>query len=91
AEPGLPAIIADSDQLEQVLQNLVENALKYGRDGGRVEVAVSAARPGGRWPARPGVLLSVSDDGPGIRKDHVPRLTERFYRVDKGRSRGAGG
>ena len=87
----LPMLVADADQLEQVLQNLVENAVKYGREGGTVRIAVAVAAPGGRWPLRPGVVLSVSDDGPGIPKAHVPRLTERFYRVDKGRSRNAGG
>ena len=89
--PGLPPVNADYDQMTQVLQNLVENAVKYGREGGRIRVAVALAKPGGRWPSRPGVVLSVSDDGPGIPRAHVPRLTERFYRVDKGRSRSAGG
>ncbi len=90
-EPLLPALVADADQLEQVLQNLVENAVKYGGEGSLVRVGIASARPGGRWPARAGVLARVSDNGPGIRKEHVPRLTERFYRVDKGRSRHAGG
>jgi two-component system, OmpR family, phosphate regulon sensor histidine kinase PhoR len=88
---NLPRIIADSDQLAQVLQNLVDNAVKYGREGGMVRIAVSPSGPGGRWPARSGLVLSVSDDGPGVDRAHVPRLTERFYRVDKGRSRSAGG
>jgi two-component system phosphate regulon sensor histidine kinase PhoR len=88
---ALPAITGDTDQLEQVLQNLVDNAVKYGREGGVVGVRLGAAEPGGRWPARPGLVLAVSDDGPGIAKADVPRLTERFYRVDKGRSRSAGG
>ena len=89
-EDGLPELVADADQIEQVLQNLVDNAVKYGREGGRVRLAASRAEPG-RWPARPGVVLSVADDGPGIPRAHIPRLTERFYRVDKGRSRSAGG
>ena len=90
-QPGLPRVVADPDQVEQVLQNLIENAVKYGRDGGSVRVEIALATAGGRWPAQPGVVLSVTDDGPGIPRAHVPRLTERFYRVDKGRSRGAGG
>ncbi len=88
---GLPMAVADADQVAQVLQNLVDNALKYGREGGRVQVGLALAPGGGRWPARPGVLLTVGDDGPGIPRQHVPRLTERFYRVDAGRSRRAGG
>ncbi len=88
--PDLPELVADADQIEQVLQNLVDNALKYGREGGRVRLTAVRAEPG-RWPARPGVVLSVADDGPGIPRVHIPRLTERFYRVDKGRSRSAGG
>jgi two-component system phosphate regulon sensor histidine kinase PhoR len=87
---GLPPVLADEDQLEQVLQNLIDNAVKYGGAGGRVRVVAALAQPG-RWPSRPGVVVSVSDTGPGIAKEHVPRLTERFYRVDKGRSRTAGG
>lgn len=87
----LPMIPADPDQLEQVLTNLIDNALKYGRDDGFIRVSVSAAPPGGRWPSRPGQLLVVSDNGRGIAREHLPRLTERFYRVDKGRSRNAAG
>jgi two-component system phosphate regulon sensor histidine kinase PhoR len=86
----LPSVTADADQLEQVVQNLIDNAMKYGRDGGVVRLSLRMALPG-RWPSRPGVVLAVSDEGPGIPKAHVPRLTERFYRVDKGRSRNAGG
>lgn len=89
--PDLPLLLGDADQLEQVLQNLLDNAVKYGREGGTVRVAVAAEPPGGRWPARRGVSLQVSDDGQGIPPAHLPRLTERFYRVDKGRSRGVGG
>jgi two-component system phosphate regulon sensor histidine kinase PhoR len=89
-EEGLPELVADADQIEQVLQNLVDNAVKYGREGGVVRLSVARAE-GGRWPPRPGVVLSVADDGPGFAREHIPRLTERFYRIDKGRSRRAGG
>ncbi len=91
APPNLPRVLGDDDQLEQVLQNLLDNAVKYGREGGVVTVAAERSAPGGRWPNRPGVVLSVSDDGHGIARAHIPRLTERFYRVDKGRSRAVGG
>jgi two-component system, OmpR family, phosphate regulon sensor histidine kinase PhoR len=89
-DPALPQVAGDADQLAQVLQNLLDNAVKYGREGGKVQLAAKSVS-GGRWPARPGVLLSVTDDGPGIPREHIPRLTERFYRVDKGRSRAVGG
>ncbi|MGC8523337.1 MAG: ATP-binding protein [Acidibrevibacterium sp.] len=83
----LPEIPGDHDQIVQVGQNLLDNALKYGRDGGIVRLAAQATGA----PGRPGVAIIVEDDGPGIPRDHLPRLTERFYRVDKGRSRAAGG
>ena len=89
--PALPRVLGDTDQLEQVAQNLLDNALKYGRAGGRVRVGVQEAAPGGKWPARPGVVFSVADDGAGIARQLLPRLTERFYRVDTGRSRAVGG
>jgi two-component system phosphate regulon sensor histidine kinase PhoR len=90
-EPEPPPVPGDEDQLAQVLHNLLENAVKYGREGGTVRVATAIVPPGGRWPVRPGVTLSVSDDGNGIAAEHLPRLTERFYRVDRGRSRAVGG
>ncbi len=94
-QAGSPAesrtrVLGDSDQLAQVLQNLVDNAVKYGREGGVVRVSVLSVQ-GPPWPARPGAALGVADDGPGIPRAHLARLTERFYRVDKGRSRAAGG
>jgi two-component system phosphate regulon sensor histidine kinase PhoR len=89
-QQGLPPVLADADQIEQVLQNLLDNALKYGRPGGTIEVTLKEAT-GGRWPSRAGVILCVKDEGQGIPRVHLPRLTERFYRVDRGRSRSAGG
>ncbi|MBD0274150.1 MAG: ATP-binding protein, partial [Acetobacteraceae bacterium] len=78
---------ADADQIAQVARNLLENAVRHGREGGRVRLSVARAEAGGR----PGVSLTVADDGPGIPREHIPRLTERFDRVDRGRSRAAGG
>ena len=89
--PDLPLVSGDADQLAQVVQNLLDNAVKYGRQDGRLRLAAAPVASGGAWPARPGVVLAVSDDGAGIARAHVPRLTERFYRVDKGRSRAVGG
>jgi len=88
---ALPMIVGDSDQIAQVVQNLLDNGLKYGRDGGMIRLEVDQAPPGGRWPGRAGVVIAISDQGAGIPRDHIPRLTERFYRVDKGRSRAVGG
>ena len=87
----MPPIPGDEDQLEQVLQNLLDNAVKYGREGGAVRLAAQAAPPGPPWQARPGVAVTVSDDGIGIARAHIPRLTERFYRANKSRSRAVGG
>ena len=81
--PGLPEVIADRDQILQVIHNLISNALKYGRSG--TPIAVRAARVDGH------VRVTVSDEGDGIAAIHLPRLTERFYRVDTSRSRKLGG
>jgi two-component system phosphate regulon sensor histidine kinase PhoR len=89
--PDLPKAPGDADQIAQVLQNLLDNALRHGRADGTVRLSAHLAAPGGGWPHREGVVLSVADDGPGIPREHIPRLTERFYRVDRGRSRAAGG
>jgi two-component system phosphate regulon sensor histidine kinase PhoR len=88
---GLPQIAGDSDQIAQVLQNLLENAVKYGGAEGTVRLEIRPATQGGRWPPRSGVVMTIADQGPGIPREHLPRLTERFYRVDTGRSRAAGG
>jgi len=74
---------ADYRALEQVLSNLVDNAVKYIGEGG--SVVVRASQQGGK------LRISVEDDGPGIEAKHLPRLFERFYRVDAGRSRDLGG
>ena len=71
--------------MTQVFWNLVENALKYGRENGKVSVAVKSINNG------TDVRIDVSDNGEGIEEEHLNRLTERFYRVDKGRSRAMGG
>lgn len=84
-------VLGDDDQLNQVMQNLLDNAVKYGREGGTAAIIAGRAVPNGRWPARPGVTIAVSDNGAGIARAHIPRLTERFYRADKGRSRQVGG
>jgi len=90
----LPPVIGDGDQLAQVFQNLVDNAIKYGRAGGTVRVAARVADrlpPGFVARAAAYVEVAVADDGEGIAREHLPRLTERFYRVDAGRSRDMGG
>ncbi|SON54098.1 Alkaline phosphatase synthesis sensor protein PhoR [Hartmannibacter diazotrophicus] len=80
-----PAMVrGDWDELVQVMHNLIENALKYGRAGGTVDVSIRFEDGG---DGQPGVAVSVKDDGPGIDAAHIPRLTERFYRVDVSRSR----
>jgi two-component system phosphate regulon sensor histidine kinase PhoR len=79
---GLEPIRGDRDELYEVVENLVDNAIKYGADGKRVRIAlVAAERPG--FAAK----LTVTDHGPGVAAEHVPRLTERFYRVDADSSR----
>ena len=89
--PDLPDVPGDEDQLEQVLQNLLDNAVKYGREAGTIRISARPAPPGAPWPAQPGLLLAVQDDGQGIARAHIPRLTERFYRADTHRSRAVGG
>jgi two-component system, OmpR family, phosphate regulon sensor histidine kinase PhoR len=77
------SVRGDRDELIQVFENLVENALKYGASGGRVEI--EAERAG--TEARPTARVTVRDYGPGIAPEHLPRVTERFYRVDVASSR----
>ncbi len=89
-EPAHPLLVlGDFDELTRVLENLVENALKYGGSGGLVEIRLARHEgPNGRQPQ---IELSVRDEGPGIAAEHLPRLTERFYRVDTASSRQQGG
>ncbi|MEL7190430.1 MAG: ATP-binding protein [Pseudomonadota bacterium] len=79
-----PYVRGDSSQLEQVIRNLVENALKYGEEGSTVTVTLDRTREG---EAR----ICVQDQGEGISPEHLPHLTRRFYRTDPGRSRASGG
>ena len=80
---GLPPVVGDAPQLAQLVHNLIANARAYGTAG--APVAVTLARVG------TDLRLAVADRGEGIAPEHLPRLTERFYRIDAGRSRGAGG
>jgi len=82
-------IRGDREEIVQVLQNLIQNAIKYGRENGKVEVLVGRDAPRGAGGGR--VWVSVTDDGPGIAPEHLPRLTERFYRVNVASSREKGG
>jgi two-component system phosphate regulon sensor histidine kinase PhoR len=88
---ALPPVLGDADQLHQLFVNLIDNAIKYGGEDKTVRVMaeVLPAAPADSGPAagRPCIRVGVVDQGPGIPKDHLPRLTERFYRVDTARSR----
>jgi two-component system phosphate regulon sensor histidine kinase PhoR len=77
-------IFGDRKGLEQVLINLLDNAIKYGREGGNIKISVNEN-------PNAGIQVSVQDDGMGIPKEDLPRIFERFYRVDKGRSKELGG
>ena len=85
--PGLPAVRADPDRAVQVVTNLLTNALRYTPAPGHVRV--TARRVDG--PAGPAVEVAVADSGLGVAPEHLPHLFERFYRVDKSRSRALGG
>jgi two-component system phosphate regulon sensor histidine kinase PhoR len=89
AQPAEGVTVAgDRDELTRVFENLVENALKYGANGKRVDIGfANAVSPDGAAET----LVTVRDYGPGIAAEHIPRLTERFYRVDVSQSRAEGG
>ena len=90
APPGGPMpVLGDRDELSRVIENLVENAVKYGGSGGSVAVSLHRVEGAAGRPGR--IELRVSDEGPGIAPEHIPRLTERFYRVDVASSRQQGG
>jgi two-component system phosphate regulon sensor histidine kinase PhoR len=100
APADLPPVTGEADEIAQVLQNLIDNAIKYGRPNSTVRVAVgrsNRALPGGSGGGdatageESAIAVSVRDEGEGIARQHLPRLTERFYRVDTARSRAAGG
>lgn len=82
-DPGAIPVLGDRTQLSQLLHNLIGNAMKYGQPGTPVRVAITRENDA--------VRLVVADQGEGIPPEHLPRLTERFYRVDPGRSRSVGG
>jgi two-component system, OmpR family, phosphate regulon sensor histidine kinase PhoR len=85
--PDRPVLVlGDRDELLRIAENLIENAVKYGESGGKVDVEVTRIE----GPA-PRIAFSVQDYGPGIAPEHLPRLTERFYRVDVAQSRDKGG
>lgn len=89
---ALPAssvvVPGDHDELLRLFENLIENGLKYGASGGKVDITMALVAPSESGPE---VRVAVRDYGPGIAPEHVPRLTERFYRVDVGDSRAQGG
>lgn len=76
-------VYADRFRIRQVMVNLVDNSIKYGRNGGRTKISF--------YDMDENYLIEVSDNGIGIEEQHIPRLFERFYRVDKHRSRSEGG
>jgi len=88
APPDALIVLGDRDELIRALENLVENALKYGAAGKRVDITLAR---GQTRAGTPEVRLAVRDFGPGIAPEHLPRLTERFYRVDVADSRAQGG
>jgi two-component system phosphate regulon sensor histidine kinase PhoR len=77
------SVIADKDKIIQVFTNLIINSIKYGKEGGETKIRF--------YEMGENILIEVADDGIGISQENLPRLFERFYRVDKSRSRDQGG
>ena len=86
----LPMVPGSEDELTQVFQNLIENAVKYGRRQSKVSIHAEVSPKVAGLPG-PALVVEISDEGEGIAQHHIPRLTERFYRVDTHRSRNKGG
>jgi two-component system phosphate regulon sensor histidine kinase PhoR len=82
ADTPLPSIAGDAGRLKQVFLNLLENAIKYAKPGGKITVSLQQAADG--------IACTVADDGPGIPAEHLPRLTHRFYRADPQNVQGSG-
>lgn len=82
---NLPPVMGDAGQLRQLVSNIIANAMKYGKAATPITVKLELSRSGSM------LALTVADEGEGIAPEHLPRLTERFYRVDSGRSRAIGG
>ena len=76
-------VIGDAKKIEQIITNLVSNSLRYGKEGGETQVRF--------YDMDEQMLVEIADDGIGMSEEHLPRIFERFYRVDKSRSRNAGG
>jgi len=91
AAENLPNVTGERDELVQLFQNLIHNAIKYGRSNGQVTISLRQTSATGRRGQEPMVCVAVKDDGEGIPPEAIPRLTERFYRVDVKRSRERGG
>jgi two-component system phosphate regulon sensor histidine kinase PhoR len=91
AAAPVPPVLADREGLERLTTNLLENAVKYNREGGRVAIRLSRTASGEAPGERGHAVLEVADTGIGIPEEALPRIFERFYRVDKGRARPEGG
>ena len=77
-------VVGDKERIGQVITNLIENSIKYGKEKGTTEVSIENL-------VKNKLIVRVTDNGLGIRKEHIPRLFERFYRIDKSGARSVGG